>query len=237
MTRDTALHRNILVSILKDIFHDMMLAPFLGFKGGTAAMLFYELSRFSVDLDFDLLDEPDEQQLFEKIKKILEKYGTVKKADNKRYTLFFLLAYDGKGEGASNIKVEISKRKFGAQYQVMSFLGIAMRVMVKEDMAAHKLVAMYDRLGHANRDIYDVWFFLQNNWVVNEKSIESRLAISYKEFLNRSIAALEKYNDRQILTGLGELLTPQQRTWVQAHLKKDTIFLLGLALRTAEGKL
>ena len=54
---DFAVHGNILLMILKDIYSDTTLAPFLGFKGGTAAMLFYGLDRNSVDLDFDLLDE------------------------------------------------------------------------------------------------------------------------------------------------------------------------------------
>ncbi len=34
-----------------------------------------------------------------------------------------------------------------------------MLVMKKEDMFAHKLVAMTERTGMANRDIFDVWFF------------------------------------------------------------------------------
>lgn len=230
MTRDPAVHRNILISILKDIFRDSSLSPFLGFKGGTAAMLFYELPRFSVDLDFDLLDDPHEEEVFDKIKKIVEKYGTVRKLHNKRNTLFFLLSYEGKVEGASNIKVEINKRKLAAHYHVMSFLGIAMRVMVKADMAAHKMMAFYNRLGQANRDIFDVWFFLQHNWPINETCIEERMGMSYKEFLTTAIAALENYDDRQILTGLGELLTVQQRTWVKANLKEETLFLLRLAL-------
>lgn len=36
--------------------------------------------------------------------------------------------------------------------------------MVREDMAAHKMVAMLERIGKTNRDIFDVWFFLKNNW-------------------------------------------------------------------------
>ena len=53
---NTKEHKNILVRIVKDIYTDNTLGPLLGFKGGTAAMLLYELDRFSVDLDFDLLD-------------------------------------------------------------------------------------------------------------------------------------------------------------------------------------
>jgi len=72
MVLNIAIHRNILIKILKDIYTDTSLGPLLGFKGGTAAHLFYGLNRFSVDLDFDLLDETKEQELFEK-EKIEEK--------------------------------------------------------------------------------------------------------------------------------------------------------------------
>ena len=41
--------------ILKDIFKDPSIAPYLAFKGETAALFFYGLTRFSVDLDFDLV--------------------------------------------------------------------------------------------------------------------------------------------------------------------------------------
>lgn len=57
MMLDAAHHKTILIRILKDIYTDTTIGPFLGFKGGTAAYLFYDLNRFSVDLDFDLLDE------------------------------------------------------------------------------------------------------------------------------------------------------------------------------------
>jgi len=49
-------HRFYLTQILTDIYSDRELARCLGFKGGTALMLFHNLPRFSVDLDFDLLD-------------------------------------------------------------------------------------------------------------------------------------------------------------------------------------
>ena len=49
-------HRFFLVQILKDIYTDLELANCLGFKGGNALMFLYDLPRFSVDLDFNLLD-------------------------------------------------------------------------------------------------------------------------------------------------------------------------------------
>jgi predicted nucleotidyltransferase component of viral defense system len=49
-------HKFFLFQILKDVYSDIELANCLGFKGGTALMFFYDLPRFSVDLDFNLLD-------------------------------------------------------------------------------------------------------------------------------------------------------------------------------------
>ncbi len=227
-------HKNILTRILKDIYTEDSIAPFLGFKGGTAAMFFYGLDRFSLDLDFDLLDHRRQESIFESMRKILDNYGTVKKDYAKRYSLFYLLSYDEKNDGAQNIKVEINKRQFGSRYHLRAYLGIPMRVMVQEDMAAHKLVAMYERMGKANRDIYDVWFFLHNNWPVNKMIVELRTSIPYAHFLQKCITALENMSDRTILSGLGELLTEKQKTWVKSKLRLETIFLLRLALNNEQ---
>lgn len=54
-------HKFFLLQILKDIYSDMEIASLLGFKGGTALMFFYDLPRFSVDLDFNLLDTGKEK--------------------------------------------------------------------------------------------------------------------------------------------------------------------------------
>jgi len=67
MALNIVLHKEILTKILKDIYADISLASFLGFKGGTAASFFYELDRFSIDLDFDLLDVSQEGFIFEKV--------------------------------------------------------------------------------------------------------------------------------------------------------------------------
>ena len=47
-------HRQVMFEILRDIYRSE-LGFYLGFKGGTMLYFFYNLNRFSVDLDFDLL--------------------------------------------------------------------------------------------------------------------------------------------------------------------------------------
>ncbi|MDO8490117.1 MAG: nucleotidyl transferase AbiEii/AbiGii toxin family protein [bacterium] len=230
MALDTATHKSILVKILKDVYTDPTVSTLLGFKGGTAAILFYGLDRFSVDLDFDLLDSKKEDYVFERVKEILEKYGNVKEARKKRFNLFYLLSYDKKDINAQNVKVEINRREFGSRYEVKSCLGISMQVMIREDMAAHKLCAMVERIGKTNRDIFDVQFFLSHDWPVNKKIIEDRMGMSYAEFLKNAIEALEKFSDGSILGGMGELLSEKQKAWTKAKLKSETLFVLRLAL-------
>jgi len=231
MTLNTTTHKNILIKILKDIYTDSTIGPILGFKGGTAVYLFYNLNRFSVDLDFDLLDAEKEDYVFEQVKNILKNYGTIKEAEKKRFNLFYVLAYDDKVPGAQNIKVEINRREFGSKYEVKSYLGISMKIMVREDMFAHKLCALYERIGKTNRDIFDVWYFLQNEWPVNKKIVEERTKMSFKEFLQKCINSLGKMTDQNILSGMGELLDAKQKDWVKAKLRTETIFLLKLKLQ------
>ena len=101
-----------------------------------------------------------------------------------------------------------------------------MLVMVKEDMFAHKLAALLDRKNVANRDIFDIWFFLKNHYEINEKIIKTRTGLKLKEYLNKCVKFLEKYNDKYILQGIGELIDEKQKVWVKNKLKNEVLFLL-----------
>ena len=223
MTLNYPKHKNILLQILKDIFFDTSLSPYLGFKGGTAVLMFYGLDRNSVDIDLDLLDETKEQEVFEKIQKIAMGYGKVVDSRIKRFNLITIISYDLKSQ---NIKVEVNRRYFGSRYELKTLLGISMQVMVKEDMFANKLMAMYERIGKTSRDIYDVYFFAKNNWLINRQLVEERAKMPFKEVLAKGVELLENMDNRHILDGLGEMLTESQKDWARAKLRTETIFLL-----------
>lgn len=223
MTLDYAKHKNILLQILKDVYSDTSIAPFLGFKGGTAALLFYDLSRDSVDLDFDLLDDTKEQVVFDTIQTIAANYGRIVDSRIKRFNLITIVSYDLKSQ---NIKIEVNRRNFGSTYDLKTLLGISMLVMVREDMFAHKLMAMHERVGKTSRDIYDVWFYLKNNWPINTVIVEQRSGMTFKELLQAVAEQMENFDNRHILVGLGEFLTASQKDWVRAKLRTETLFLL-----------
>lgn len=227
MTMDFSKHKQILLQILKDIYSDTYLATTLGFKGGTAAYLFYGLDRYSVDLDFDLLDESREQEVFESLKKIVSNYATIEDEHVKRFNLLVVASYT---TGAQKIKIEVNRRQFGSKYDMQTLLGISMQVMIKEDMFAHKLMAMLERIGKTSRDIYDVYFFFKNRWPINKAIVEQRSGISYKEALQKCIDLLEKMDSKHVLDGLGELLTDRQKDWARAKLKEETIFYLKMEM-------
>lgn len=230
MTLDPIKHKNILVQILIDIYSDTTIAPYLGFKGGTAAYLFHNLERFSVDLDFDLLHLSKEEYVRERIEMILTSYGAIKESSRKKNNMFFLLAYNNKEKNAQNIKIDINRNLFGSEYEVRAFNGVSMIVMIQEDMFAHKLVAMHERIGETNRDIFDVWFFAKNNWGVTKQIIKTRTGLEYKDFLELCINELEGLKDTNILKGLGELVNEKQKAWVKSRLIIETLVQLKLRI-------
>lgn len=228
---DSQRHKIILIRILKEIYTDPDLRNSLGFKGGTAAFLFYHLPRLSVDLDFDLKDLAKKELALGKMPKILAQFGKVIEALEKRETLFFLLSYQ---KDERKIKVEVSKRLTAASYQSQNYLGIPMLVVKKEDLAAGKLAAFLTRKKLAARDAFDLWFFLQNDFGMNETLVKERTDLSLKKALQAAIKKGESLKKNQLLQGLGELLDKKQKLWVREKLKEELIFQLKLRLTSLQ---
>jgi predicted nucleotidyltransferase component of viral defense system len=216
-------HKFLLLQILKDIYSDIELSNCLGFKGGTALMFFYDLPRFSVDLDFNLLYKEQEDIAYTKVRKILLKYGSIHDEAKKYYGPLVVLNY---GYGERKLKVEISNRFFENRYEIKNLLGINVKVMVREDMFAHKLCALLDRTNIANRDIFDCWFFMEKRTPINKNIVESRMKIPFTDYVQQCIDLLESMNDKGLLQGLGELMEDNMKTFVQNKMRNETISLL-----------
>lgn len=216
-------HRFFLFQILKDIYSDLELANYLGFKGGTALMFFYDLPRFSIDLDFNLLAIEKEDLVFNAIRKILRKYGKIYDEAVKYFGPLIVLDYD---LDERKLKVEISNRVFNDSYEIKNLLGINVKVMVQEDMFAHKLCALLDRNGMANRDLFDCWFFMQRQTPVNKQIVESRMEMSLSEYLQTCIEHLEGIGDKGLLQGMGDLMDNNMKKFVRSKLRNEVIQLL-----------
>lgn len=217
-------HKFYMARILSLIFKDKHLCNVLAFKGGTSLMFFHNLNRFSTDLDFNLLD-PDKLDLaYDKVRAILTRFGTIDAEAKKLYGPVLVLNY---GKGERMLKVEISVRQYPNHYEMRSLAGTDIRVMVMPDMFAHKLCAMGERL--SPRDIYDVWFFLQNHTEINEEIVRIRTAKSVSEYTAWCAEHVKEASPKLLMQGLGEVLNDaKSKTFVKNKLIAETSSALEL---------
>jgi predicted nucleotidyltransferase component of viral defense system len=218
-------HRFLLVQILKDIYSDIELANSLGFQGGTALMLFYNLPRYSIDLDFNLLNSDKSKEVFEKIRKIVSGYGRIKDDAEKHFGLIIVLDY---GQHERNLKIEVSNRSFADSYEVKNYLGIPIKVMNLPDMFSHKLCALLDRNMLTNRDIFDCWFLMNQRTPVNQQIVKDRMKVDLDNYLQQCIDRIDHMNENRILSGLGDLMDEETKKFVKTRLKAEVISLLRL---------
>jgi predicted nucleotidyltransferase component of viral defense system len=231
---DQARHRDILVSVLTDIYSNRKISHLLGFKGGTALYLFYNLNRFSVDLDFDLLEEDKGEEVHETLLEILLKHGSLKDQALKHFGSLISISYE---KGLHHLKLDVSHREVIANYEVKQFLGLPMLVMNLKDMAANKLIALTDRKNPAARDVFDMFFILKNKIEINEAIIKNRTNLTLIEQLEKAISFIEKNFNANLLEALGELVEQKQKSWVKDKMKDETLMQLRIRLDSLQNSL
>lgn len=220
---DTNKHKFFMLQMLKDIFSDTLLSSELAFKGGTATMFFYNLPRFSTDLDFNLLNIEQELECYNRLRNIVLKYGKIHDEAIKHYGIIIVLDY---GIGERKLKIEVSHRQYENHYEILNYLGLHMRVMVKEDMFAHKLCALLDRSEITSRDVFDCWFFLKERTSINKSIVESRMEMPIEEYLDKCLSSIQKIPEKDLISGLGELTEGDMKEFVRNNLKDELISLL-----------
>ena len=217
-------HRYYMMQVLLAIFRDTELSSLLAFKGGTSLMLFHDLTRFSTDLDFNLLDASKTEYVFHRLHNLLLKFGTIDDEANKFYGPILVLNY---GKGERMLKVEVSNREYPNHYEIRTLFGTDIRVMTLPDMFAHKLCALGERI--TPRDIYDVWFFLQKQTEINAEIVRLRTNMSVGEYAAQCAQQIRSYSPRILMQGIGEvLLDNSSKNFVRKQLLAETASSLDL---------
>ncbi len=221
MTRkgfDSNIHKRMLTILLLDICKN--LGKKIAFKGGTAGMMFYNLPRLSLDLDFDALEEIDEKHQ-KKIEFILNNHGLVLEKENKKHTIFFLFSYS---QDSPNIKIEINKRIWeNNSYKEKQLMGVSIKIQDESTTLSNKMVALINRKSPVVRDLFDIHFFLTMHFQPNRKLIKERTSINFSDFLENSIKHIDdNFNEKNILQGIGELIDDSQKLWVKKNLVPET---------------
>jgi predicted nucleotidyltransferase component of viral defense system len=216
---DQALHRRYLTALLSGVARAF--GEKVAFKGGTCALFFYKLPRFSFDLDFDMV-KPFAADDIAALRSLLMREGRVLDWQDKHYTLLGVLDY---GAGHPNIKVEINKRVWKANvYKTVWFLGSPLVIANERTLLTNKLVALTDRKTPVARDLYDTWYFLQTGFEIDPALVKERTGQELKVYLKETIKFIKKtFTTRNVLQGLGNALDDEQKVWAREHLIGDTL--------------
>jgi predicted nucleotidyltransferase component of viral defense system len=219
---DKQLHNRQLITLLSGIVR--VIPEKLAFKGGTCAMLFYDLPRFSFDLDFDILRPLDKKDI-DTAREILSNYGQIRDEYDKEHTFFFLFDY---GKEHKKIKIEMNKRIWKNNvYKNTLFMGLPLAIQDESTLFTNKLAALSDRKNPVARDLFDAWFFMSKGFFMSGELIKERTGKSADEYLCFLLRFIEKvYTKRNILQGLGEVLDEKQKIWAKNHLIEDATRLI-----------
>lgn len=217
-------HRYYLTQVLLAIYRHPQLSQLLAFKGGTSLMLFHGLTRFSTDLDFNLLDADKTEYVYRELHELLLRFGTIDDEAMKFYGPLLVLDY---GKGERMLKVEVSNRSYPDHYEIKTLFGTDIRVMTLPDMFAHKLCALGERI--TPRDIYDVWFFLSKGTDINPEIVRLRTNRSVSDFALQCAQKVRGYNPRILMQGLGEVLMDNtSKNFARQQLIPETVSSLEL---------
>ena len=173
----------------------------LAFKGGTALYKFYNLNRFSEDLDFTLNTrrinlEKMMQQLLSNTSMIgirgsIEEQRHYKNEINVR-TTFCGPLYDGSKTSMTRITINISVRE-RPQYVTKAFFvptyqeipSFTVHVLDAREILAEKIRAIMTR--EKPRDVYDFWFLLQRGIAIDDELVKKKLKICHISFQKQKL--------------------------------------------------
>lgn len=171
------------------------------FKGGTALYKFYNLNRFSEDLDFDIAGKRfDVDAVIKRVVRSLELIGMQRTIHEKmmhgneinvRFAIRGPL-YDGNKNSMSRVTLNLSKREQPLLVQEKLFVpsyqeipSFELSVLDAKEIAAEKIRCIMTR--EKSRDVYDLWFLFKRGThmdisLVNKKLKIYRLKFNLEEF-------------------------------------------------------
>ena len=160
----------------------------LVFKGGTALLKFYQLDRFSEDLDFTKNGEINLEKLLNKVERDLEAFGAeVRDKDVEESERSFKARlgiagplYTGERRTLSFIRIEINKKssveqptteRYTPKFQDITAFDLP--VLSEQEILAEKIRAIRTR--DKPRDLYDTYHLLQKGVQLDEGLVNSKL--------------------------------------------------------------
>jgi predicted nucleotidyltransferase component of viral defense system len=175
--------------IEKDYFQDLLLYHIYKksnnfiLKGGTCLYKFYNLPRFSEDLDFSVLHQKNIKETIEKVAKEL---GAKIESKKTKTSFLFKLRFPGILTKFNVVRVDVSLVNVVFGFEVKNYISpyitippFSLRVLKLEEILAEKIHALLKRSNA--RDLYDL-FFLLRFVEPKEELIEKKLKLFGMKF-------------------------------------------------------
>ena len=230
---EDTIHKAWLYRLLLAIQDDLFLAKFLRFKGGTCCSMLGILDRFSVDLDFDLIDLEDLAKVRRKLEKIFSDLGLEIK-DKSNVAPQYFLKYDNLKSKRSILKIDISfpapqSNKYEAIY--FSELDRVINCQSIDTMFANKLVALMDRYQKnesiAGRDLFDIHSFFLQGLSINVEVIKERRGQNKEQFFISLASFINEMVTQKIIDeDLNSLVPTLQFKKIRKNLKREVLIFL-----------
>lgn len=230
---EDAIHKSYLNRILIEICDQPQLSQMLAFKGGTCASMLGFLDRFSVDLDFDLVQRNSGVDIRKIFRDIFNHLGLTvnKEFDN---VFMFQVQYPSTPNKRNSTKISVNSTVPKAnQYKVQYFSEIdrLFNSQTVETMFANKLVAVTDR--HelhqtiTGRDIYDIHHYFVSGYFYLGSVIKERTGNDPKIYFEKLIDFIKKHvTQTAINQDLNMLLPNQQFQRIRKVLIPETLNFL-----------
>jgi hypothetical protein len=185
----------------------------LVFKGGTALYKFYNLNRFSEDLDFDVVGKRfDGEALIKKLLRNLELTGmqrTISETAEHGNEINIKFAvrgplYDGSKNSMSRVALNLSRRERPMHVQKKLFIptyqelpSFELSVLDAAEIAAEKIRCIMTR--EKPRDVYDLWFLCKRGIMIDVPLADKKLRLcglkyDQKQFLEKVCEKQKMWN-------------------------------------------
>jgi len=208
---------NVIIEVVQALAKSSIGAQ-IAFKGGTALKLFYDLPRYSEDMDYDCLPGVCASDLMDMLTRdMTKKRWEITDQAVKYHTVLLELRFQGP-ERNFRLKIEISTREKELKTTILLLRGVPVLTLEPSFMMTEKLFTSIDR--QAGRDIFDAWFILNNAYPLDDSMITRRWK-DQTSFYGALLNMLENTESRKVFQDTGKLLNDEQRNWIKTTFLTD----------------
>ena len=190
----------------------------LAFKGGTALKLFYDLPRYSEDIEYDFLGKISPQRMMDILKSVADKKKWEVTGDAVKYNTILLEFRFAGPERNFRIKIEVSTREKELKTTIQSLRGVPVLTLEPSFLMTEKLITFVKR--QAGRDIFDAWFILNNAFPLDQAMLVDNFG-GRTNFFATLLDLIQKADPKKILRDTGKLLSVDQRNWIKTSFLGD----------------